>query len=403
MKLSILLPTRNRLEFLRYAIETVLRQEDGEWEIVVSDNDSEEDIAGHVAALGDPRIVYHRTDRFVPVTENWMAALERCSGDYVLMLGDDDGLMPGTVARVAELVREHGAPDVIYGSALLLTYPNVLSEEREGFLKPYGYASFLQGLQAPQMLDGSTAHEAARAAMDIRMTYGYNAQFVTVSRRLIDELAPQGAFYKSPFPDYYSTNVMFLTARSILLDPRPLTVIGVTPKSYGFYHANQREDEGRAFLAGGGEAPPDPELDRVLLPGTNINIGWLLAMEAIARDYGHRYGLTVNRARFRRLQAAHVYEQRYLHGTVEDAQLAELERRLSPRERRLYRSAFRAAAACAPLIPARLANSIEYVYRRSLRQYPTWDPPRIPGSFANVLEVFERYAQGSPTGGRAAR
>ena len=58
---SVLLPTRNRLEFLRYAIETVRRQDDGDWEIVVSDNDSEEDIAGHVAALGDDRIRYVRT------------------------------------------------------------------------------------------------------------------------------------------------------------------------------------------------------------------------------------------------------------------------------------------------------------------------------------------------------
>ncbi len=48
---SVLLPTRNRLEYLRTAIETVRRQDDGDWELVVSDNDSEEDIAGHVASL----------------------------------------------------------------------------------------------------------------------------------------------------------------------------------------------------------------------------------------------------------------------------------------------------------------------------------------------------------------
>ena len=49
---SVLLPTRNRLEFLRYAVETVLRQDDQDLEIVVSDNDSEDDIAGHVERLG---------------------------------------------------------------------------------------------------------------------------------------------------------------------------------------------------------------------------------------------------------------------------------------------------------------------------------------------------------------
>src|SRR5918997_95547 len=101
---SVLLPTRNRLDYLRYAIETVLRQDDPDWEIVVSDNDSEEDIAGHVRGLGDDRVRYVRTASFVPVTENWNNALEHSIGRYAVMLGDDDGLMPGYVARVRELV-----------------------------------------------------------------------------------------------------------------------------------------------------------------------------------------------------------------------------------------------------------------------------------------------------------
>ena len=48
MKLSVLLPTRNRLTFLRYAIESVRRQDVPDWEIIVSDNHSEEDIAGYI-------------------------------------------------------------------------------------------------------------------------------------------------------------------------------------------------------------------------------------------------------------------------------------------------------------------------------------------------------------------
>src|SRR5215210_76461 len=75
MRFSALLPTRNRLEYLRFAVESVLRQDDSDWELVVSDNDSEEDIAGYVASLGDDRVRYVRTDAFVPVTENWNNAL----------------------------------------------------------------------------------------------------------------------------------------------------------------------------------------------------------------------------------------------------------------------------------------------------------------------------------------
>jgi glycosyltransferase involved in cell wall biosynthesis len=396
MTTSILLPTRNRLEFLKYAVETVLRQDSPDWELVVSDNDSSEDIGGYLATLKDARIIYHRTERFLPVTDNWNAALERSSGDYVVMLGDDDGLMPGCISSLERLVERFRSPDVVYNSALLLTYPSVLDEHPEGYLMPYGYASFLRDAQAPFVLGHDLARRMVEAAMDFRLTYGYNAQFVAISRRLIDELAPQGPFYQSPFPDYYSTNVAFLKARSIVVEPNPQVLIGVTPRSYGFYYTNQRDDEGRAFLAGETTASVDPELEHVLLPGNNINIGWLLSMEAIRRNYGAEFGLKVNRRRFRFLQAAHVYEQHYLRGTVTDEQLAELETRLRPRERRLYRLAARTARASTSIVPPRIRRASDYAYRRSLRQFPTWNPPHIEGQYANVLEAYDHYAQTPP-------
>jgi glycosyltransferase involved in cell wall biosynthesis len=391
MKLSILLPTRNRLDLLRGAIETVRRQDAGNWEIVVSDNASDEDVAGYVASLGDVRIAVHRTERFLPVTENWNRALERSSGDYVLMLGDDDGLLPGYVANLQQLVERFGAPDVVYTSALLLTSPGVVPELPDGQLSPYGYASFLRGSSVPFVLDRAVAHEMVRAAMDFRLTYGYNSQFLALSRRLVEEVAPTGPFYQSRFPDYYSTNVAFLTARSIVVDPSPRVVIGVSPKSYGFFHENKREGEGRAFLGGSGDA--DAELDHISLPGSNINVGWLSAVEAIARCYGARFGLRVNRRRFRLLQSAHVYEERFVHERIGDADLAALEARLRPRERRLYRLCARLARGGARVLPKRLQHAFEYAYRRALRQFPRWDPHAFPGRYASVLDVFEAWRE----------
>ena len=45
--ISVLLPTKNRLTYLRYAVESVRRQDYPHWEIVISDNHSEEDILGY--------------------------------------------------------------------------------------------------------------------------------------------------------------------------------------------------------------------------------------------------------------------------------------------------------------------------------------------------------------------
>ena len=99
---------------LKIALETVQRQDDPDWEVVVSDNHSADDVAGHVASLGDARITCKRTQSFVPVTENWNNALGGSSGRYVLMLGDDDGLLPGYVTALRAVEDRFASPEVVY-------------------------------------------------------------------------------------------------------------------------------------------------------------------------------------------------------------------------------------------------------------------------------------------------
>ena len=385
MTVSVLLPTRNRLEYLRLAIETVLRQDNPNWELVVSDNASAEDIAGYVSALGDKRIRYVRSEDFVSVTENWNNALAHSTGDWVVMLGDDDGLLPGFVRRIHELAERTVTPDLIYTNALLLTYPGATPEDPAGSLKPYGYAEFLRGHHAPFELERTTALRMVRAAMRFRVRYGFNMQFSTLSRRLVERLAPDGVLFRGPFPDYYATNVAFLEAERILVEPKPMVVIGVTPKSYGFFHARQQEAQGQAFLAGDTEDSSD------YLPGSNIYRGWLGAVEEIEERYGHKWGLRVSRKRFRRLQALWVYEHHFIRGSLPRQELDELERRLSEPERLLYRAAVTIALAGARILPPRLRRAVDYGFHRALNTHPGWNPDRIAGHYTNVIDVYAEY------------
>lgn len=388
--ISVLLPTRNRLEYLRYAIETVRRQDDGDWELVISDNDSEEDIAGHVAGLGEERIRYVRTESFVPVTDNWNNALVHSRGRYVVMLGDDDGLMPGYVARIRELLARFGDPDVVYQSAWLFSYPGVQASEPEGFLQAYGYSTFLRGARDPFVLDPATASRMVAHAMRFRARHGFNMQFSTVSRRLVDELAPQGPFFQSAFPDYYATNVAFLTARRIVVEPRPLVAIGVTPKSYGFFHLNAQESAGKAFLGGSGPAADNGEPRLADMPGTNINTGWLSAVEAISERYGGLAPVAPGRRRFRTLQAVHVYSS-VLRGTAPPALRAELERHLRPWERTLASASVGVLQRARRHAPERLRQLFySLVHGLALRQFMNWDPPKLRGRYMTLLDVFER-------------
>lgn len=390
MKFSVLLPTRNRLEYLRYAVETVLRQDYGDWECIISDNFSQQDIAGYAQSLVDTRIKYYRTASSISVTDNWNNALDKSTGEYVIMLGDDDGLMQRYFTTMRDLIGEYGHPDLIYTKAFLYAYPGAIPEHPNGYLQK-GQALFIPTPKGPFLLDPRQARKMVRQSLNFRISFAYNMQHSLVSRGLIDSLREYGAFYQSPFPDYYATNVMMLKAERILIYPRPMVTIGITPKSYGFFHFNQREAEGVRFLKSLPDPTSDHDLEHVLLPGTNINTSWLLAMEAIKANYGAEFALSVNHRRYRFLQIVHVYKECYLDKRLSRGDLLELEARMHGWEKFVYHAGLSIFLVLARCVPQRQRHRVvNRVVLELTRQFPRWKPKMSRRMYRNIIEVFER-------------
>jgi hypothetical protein len=211
-------------------------------------------------------------------------------------------------------------------------------------------------------------------------------QFALVGRSLVERVAGGEDFYRSPFPDYFAMNMVMLRARRIVVDPAPRVVIGVTPRSYGFFHANRLEREARSFLEGeDGAATSEADL----LPGTNINNGWLLAMEAVRRASGDA-DLRPNRRRYRMLQALYVYENHHF-GPIGRADFEDLRGRLRPRERLLYDALFAVARAGARVLPAPARRAVRHAFALAQRQTPFYRPVREPGSYPDMRAVLDRY------------
>ena len=95
-RFSILIPTRDRPVTFRHTLATATSQPGDDYEVVVADNfgsPATRMIVDEYMARGR-QIVYLRSDQALPMGENWERGLRACSGDYVTVLGDDDGLMP---------------------------------------------------------------------------------------------------------------------------------------------------------------------------------------------------------------------------------------------------------------------------------------------------------------------
>lgn len=307
MKFSVLLPTRNRLDLLRLAIETVRRQDYGDWEIVVADNASTEDACSYVASLGDPRIRCSRIDSAVSVTENWNRSLSLSRGDYVVMLGDDDGLLPGYFRRNLQVIETFEEPDLLFVQGVQFVYGGAMPGRETSFIQ-VANCEFLDHQTAPFVLSRATAAAMVRKSLRFQVAFPYNMQYWLFSRSLVKRLLHAGPFFQSPYPDYYAANVMLLEAQQVVVQPVPLVAVGISKKSFGYYYFNKKEPEGVSFLMN--DMPIDEAVRPTVLPGSNMNTSWLLAMEALRRNWGDRHRLAVARWRYRYLQFRVLYSGR---------------------------------------------------------------------------------------------
>lgn len=387
MKFSILLPTRNRVRYLAFAMQTVLRQDYDDWEIIVSDNDSEEDVAGLCRSLGDARVKYVRTREFLPVTDNWNNALSQSTGDYVIMLGDDDGLMRGHLRTMARLIEQYDAPDVIYTGAYIFAYPGVLPEHPEGYLRRNCNPIF--GSQDPFWLPPARGRALAEQALRLRMPVTFNMQHSVISRRFIDSLAAKGPYFQSPYPDFYATNVAFLKSDRVLVFQRPMVTIGITPRSYGFFHFNKDEAGGMAFLKNAPDAASAERLAHVILPGNKNNTSWLLAMVALEANYGKETGIRVNYRRYRQLQLINAYKNYYLDRRLSSSEFGEVTRRMHLSERLLYGAPMRVLFSVLRIVPSTVQQAIAARLRTAIGQYSGLGAVERDRALRSVLDVFE--------------
>ena len=114
LRLSVWIPTYNRLPSLRKSLSLLLPQLTSECELVILDNASEQDVASGIQDLIQDfhvcpvRVV--RSPVNIGGNPNILRCLEQARGEWTWVLGDDDLPMPGVVASILKETGE--SPDL---------------------------------------------------------------------------------------------------------------------------------------------------------------------------------------------------------------------------------------------------------------------------------------------------
>ena len=123
-KVSVIIPTYNRAHLLRRAVLSVQAQTLPDWELIVVDDCSTEDIAGALAEFDDRRIrlIRHPVNRGAPAARN--TGIASASAPWIAFLDSDDEWLPEKLARQWRLVRGGAdAPLLIYSGFEKVGWP----------------------------------------------------------------------------------------------------------------------------------------------------------------------------------------------------------------------------------------------------------------------------------------
>lgn len=119
--ITIAIPTYNRKDYLKEAIESVLSQNCPGVELLISDNhstDGTEELINKVIKEHPGRLIrYNRFDENHGVSENWKYCIQNASGYYLLVLGDDDVLLPGSISALLSCFKKYNVVSA-FGSSI---------------------------------------------------------------------------------------------------------------------------------------------------------------------------------------------------------------------------------------------------------------------------------------------
>jgi hypothetical protein len=110
---SIVIPTYNRADLLRQALDSVSRQEFRDFEVIVVDDGSTEDLSVLVAKYGERTRLLRQANAGPSAARN--RGLAATTGEYVAFLDSDDVWFPWTLSTYHDAIVNEGQPAFVAG------------------------------------------------------------------------------------------------------------------------------------------------------------------------------------------------------------------------------------------------------------------------------------------------
>jgi len=254
-KITVIIPTRQRCDVLEFALRTVTAQDYENLEIIVSDNFSDDDTQGVVRRANDSRIRYLNTEKRLSMSHNWEFALSHVEDGWVTFMGDDDGLLPGSLFRMAEIIQETQAP-AIRTEYCTYDWPGMPEHPKGQLIVPLSNGMEKRNSRRwlYKTLEGLVRYS--------QLPMIYNGGFIHLS--LLQRIRYRtGTFFSSVNPDVYTAVAISRLTDDFLFVREPLAISGTSRHSNGhsaFSVSATRNSQAYSQFLSEGNIPFHPDM-----------------------------------------------------------------------------------------------------------------------------------------------
>ena len=225
--LSIVIPTRNREIYCIEAIEHILSFTESNFELIIQDNSDTTKIKDYISNIKDKRLLYNYTKERLNSLLNMDFAISLAKGKFVIMIGDDDTVLP-TIFSVVAYADKFNYDAISQKNIISYSWPNALGEGSSGelFFKEFSLEKKIPNVD-------HNINKLLRNGMIDYLTLSLPKVYHgIVTKELLDNIKMRtGHYFGGLSPDIFSSiSLSFLVQNFIEID-YPFSIAGACESS----------------------------------------------------------------------------------------------------------------------------------------------------------------------------
>ncbi len=207
-------------------------------EIIVSDNYSQDNTEQVVKSAGDTRVRYYNTGQRLSMSHNWEFALEKATGDYITILGDDDGFVPNAIENIDKILSKTRSDALCWHQSRYFWPGNVV----------YLHELFIVLRNRAVPID---AYDNLCKVINHKKHYSTNPWLYSgfVHKSVIEKVKAQskGTFFHSMIPDVYSGLAIGSQIENYIYSTGAFSIAGNSSHSNGMSCISSKEKDRESF------------------------------------------------------------------------------------------------------------------------------------------------------------